>query len=171
MAQLWLLGLPILLGWRSLAQGALDQLECHFLGIQYQSFKKSTWFWIFLLHILWDTDIDKSDRKWPPSHSHTSCIITPLPCLPCVVNMAMGYEKMALVHVRHIYHVYSELKIANPQTPTPNYTHNSPNWSMAWCVYYALPTSPMASLHIILDLARKQAQCNQKNYLHRWKVT
>jgi hypothetical protein len=34
--------------------------------------------------------------------SHTSCIITPL---PCVVNM--GYEKTGLVHVRHIY---SELK-------------------------------------------------------------
>jgi hypothetical protein len=34
--------------------------------------------------------------------AHTSCIITPL---PCVVNM--GYEKTDLVHVRHIY---SELK-------------------------------------------------------------
>jgi hypothetical protein len=70
------------------------------LGIQYQSFKKFTWFWIFLLHILWDPD--KSDRKSPPSHSHTSCIITPL---TCVGNM--GYEKTGLVHVRHIY---SELK-------------------------------------------------------------
>jgi hypothetical protein len=34
------------------------------------------------------------DRKWPPSHSHTSCINT---SLPCVVNM--GYEKTGLVHV------------------------------------------------------------------------
>jgi hypothetical protein len=30
----------------------------------------ATWFWIFLLVILWD--LDKSDRKWPRSHSHTS---------------------------------------------------------------------------------------------------
>jgi hypothetical protein len=43
-----------------------------------------------LLDILWDPD--KSDRKWPPSHSHPSCITTPL---PCVVNM--GCEKTGLV--------------------------------------------------------------------------
>jgi hypothetical protein len=42
----------------------------------------------------------------------------------------------------------------NPQTPTPNCTHNSPYWSMVWCVYYALiPTS--LTPHLILDLASK----------------
>jgi hypothetical protein len=46
---------------------------------QYQSFMKFTWFWIVLLDILWDPD--KSDRNWPPSHSHTSCIITSMPCV------------------------------------------------------------------------------------------
>jgi hypothetical protein len=52
-------------------------------------------------------------------NSHRSCIIT---SLPCVVNM--GYEKTALVHVKtHLFRT----EIANPQTPTPNYTHNSPN--------------------------------------------
>jgi hypothetical protein len=46
-----------------------------------------------------------------------------------------GLWKTGLVHAKtHLFRT----KIANPQTPTPNYPHNSPNWSIAWYVYYAL---------------------------------
>jgi hypothetical protein len=64
-------------------------------------------------------------------HTHTSCIITPL---PCVVNM--GWKKTGLVCVKT--HPFLA-KIANPQTSTPTALIGATNLGL--------------TLQLILDLA------------------
>jgi hypothetical protein len=68
----------------------------------------------------------------------------------------MGYEKTALVHVRHIFRT----KIANPQTPTPNYTAQQPELKHGMvCFICTTNLSHGLTPHLILDLAQYETQC------------